>query len=144
MSAVLDSLYGHHGFEFHHVTKIVPPSTEDEHWADAFRRFGGAVVISADKQIAIRPHKALAFIDNGLIAFFMCAPWSQMAGHEKAAHLTSWWPQIEQINANRELGRCWLVPCERHKGVLRLSQGELKELKIPSQVLEEARKTRKR
>lgn len=64
-------------------------------------------------------------------------------GHEKAAHLTYWWPQIERVIADRQLGRCWLVP-ERREGVLRLSHGQIKELKIPTSVLEAARQNRSR
>ena len=84
---VMNGLFGQDGFEFHHVSDLAPPKTEDEHWADIFKRFGGHVVLSADGRIAFKPHKAIAFIDNGFISFFMQSPWQVMRGNLEAAHL---------------------------------------------------------
>lgn len=70
MVGVLDALYGHHGFEFMHLEKLVPGNTSDPVWADKYKRFGGRIVISGDCRIAYKPHEAIAFIDNGLISFF--------------------------------------------------------------------------
>src|SRR6185437_2874980 len=91
LAAVLTDLYGDRGFEFQHVSSFAAAPSEDEIWADAFKRFGGHVVISADGQIAYKPHKAIAFIDNSFMSFFLASPWQHMKGHLEAAHLVHAW-----------------------------------------------------
>lgn len=145
--AVLDELYGHRGFEFTHVSKFTVAQTTDEHWADAFKRFGGHVTVSADERIAYTPHKAIAFIDNGFISFFMNSPWQSMRGHLKAAHLVHAWPDIEVMIRGGGTGRCWRVPCnakmiDGRYADLRLTPIQLDPLVIPDDVLEQARQTR--
>lgn len=70
----LESLYADRGFEFVAVDKLVPAASTDDHWAAAFKRFGGEVTLSADTQIAVKPHKVLSFIDNGFQSFFLQSP----------------------------------------------------------------------
>ena len=139
MAAVLGPLYGDRGFEFVHVSEFVPSDTRDEHWADAFKRFGGYISVSADRNIATKPHKALAFIDNRFIAFFMASAWSRMHGHLKAAHLAYWWPAMEATIREDKRGVCWQVPCEVKDRDLMLYEVKLRQLRIPDDVLEQAR-----
>lgn len=137
----LESLYADRGFEFVAVDKLVPAASTDDHWAAAFKRFGGEVTLSADTQIAVKPHKVLSFIDNGFQSFFLQSPWSRSRGHVKAAHVTFWWPTVERKIAEGLKGRCWRVPCAVSKdSELRLKDCELEELKIPHDVLEKARR----
>lgn len=144
IAPVLNSLYGHKGFEFYPVTEFAAGSSSDDHWADAFKRFGGHVTLSADGQIAYKPHKALAFIDNGFMSFFFATPWQQSPGHVKAAHAIYWWPAIEHKIAEGELGKCWRIPCELKMANdrladLRLTPCGLEALVIPAHVLDAAR-----
>lgn len=146
-AAVLESMYGENGFEFYHVSKLVPPASSDDFWADALKRFGGHVALSGDGQIAYRPHKALAFIDNGFISFFVASPWHHMGGPGKVAHLIFHWPFIEAKIREGQQGTCWRVPCDakRAKGKiehLRLRKTDLLALEIPKHVLEAARKAK--
>jgi hypothetical protein len=41
MVGALDALYGHLGFEFMHLEKLVAGNTSDPVWADKYKRFGG-------------------------------------------------------------------------------------------------------
>jgi len=66
----LHSAYGDQGYEFICQHEFAPTTADDELWAAAFRRRSGTVIISADKNIARRPHQILAFQDNNLICFF--------------------------------------------------------------------------
>ena len=75
----LDHLYGYKGFDFFPVTEFAPGTSSDDHWADAFRRFGGHVTLSADTQIAYKPHKVLAFIDNGFYVILLCFPTAKVS-----------------------------------------------------------------
>lgn len=139
---MLNASFGRRGFEFVHVSRIVPPGTEDEVWADVFRGSGGQITISADKNIAKKPHKVVAFIDNGFKSFFMQPPWSQAPGKVKLAHLTYWWHNISTFYETCDPGCCWQVPFDYRDEVLRLSSSPLKALKVPDQVLAKARTAR--
>lgn len=142
MKPVLGELFGDRGFEFVHVTDFALAPTDDEIWADAFKRFGGSVVLSANKKIGAKPHQAIAFIENGFASFFMLGKWSKMGGHMKAAHLAFWWPTIEEKVRSGAGGRCFKVPCDERAGALTLCKCELEEMKIPEAVLAEAKKAK--
>lgn len=140
-------MYGQNGFEFHHVSKLVPQNSTDDFWADAFKRFGGHVVLSGDGQIAYRPHKALAFIDNGFMSFFLSSPWHHLEGHGKIAHILYHWPQIEAKIREQERSTCWRVSCDakRSQGKivhLRLLKSDLQRLEIPADVIQAHRKAK--
>jgi hypothetical protein len=145
---MLENLYGHRGFEFIHVTTFAAASSGDDFWADAFKRFGGHVTLSGDGRIAYKPHQAIAFLDNGFLAFFCDSPWSEMPGHLKAAHLAFWWPTIEEKIREGDASCCWRIPCEAKRGAdnrrfdLRLTLAQIHPLRIPADVIEKAREAR--
>lgn len=144
MAKVLGELYGHHGYEFVHLRDLVPGATNDSDWADVFKQFGGRLVISGDPRIAYRPHQAIAFLDNRLIAFFPAAAWSRLNGEEKAASLVYWWPMIANTAMEVSEGTCWRIPCDGKRGNVRLRPRALEPLVIPPHILQEARKARGR
>lgn len=130
-AGMLEALYGEQGYEFVMVADLVPPGTRDEHWADVFKRFGGQVVLSGDPRIGYRPHQARAFIANGFVSFFLAAPWSELPGHVKSAHLAYWWPAIHAKILEGPAGRNWRVPCAGKRAVLRLAPAALEPLVVP-------------
>jgi PIN like domain len=136
----LEALYGHRGFKFLHMETLVAGPTRDEIWADAFKKFGGHVVISGDCKIAYKPHLAIAFIDNGFISFFPEGEWSRLPGHMRDAVIVNSWPRIETTIRTAVAGTLWRIPCGLVKGELRLSAEPLKQLVIPDDVLQEARR----
>jgi hypothetical protein len=124
---LLNSAFGDQGFEFLHEPSFAAATAEDEVWAAAFRRFGGRIAISADRNIAKRPHQLLAFAENGLISFFLDARWH---GHDmsfKAAHLILWWPRIYAHCEGCAPKDCWWVPAT-------LREGKFKKAELPSDV----------
>lgn len=135
LAPTLDAAFGRRGFQFTPVGKIVPPGTEDETWAAVFKRFGGEITLSADKNIIKKPHKALAFLQNGFKAFFMPPRWSNAPGQIKMTHLVYWWPEIAAFATTCAAGSCWQVPLDYTDGVLRLAKADFKELKVPEAVL---------
>lgn len=141
LAPMLNASFGNRGFEFVHVSSIVPANSTDEFWAAAFRRFGGEITLSADKNIMKKPHKAAAFLENGFKAFFMQPPWSNAPGRVKFAHLTYCWQDIALKAADCEGGVCWQVPFNYKNEVLTLSSAEFKQLKVPDHILDEVRKT---
>jgi hypothetical protein len=138
----LNELYGHNGFEFMHVSKMVPPKTEDTVWADRYKRFGGRIVISGDCRIAYRPHEAVAFVDNGFVSFFPEKDWSRLRAAARSAFLVYWWPRMAQTAQACSDGCCWRLPCVVRGGELRLKDCEPEPLVIPDQVLADARRRR--
>lgn len=141
----LNALYGHTGFQFIHLQSLVDGRTEDEIWADAYKKFGGRVVLSGDARIAYKPHQAIAFIDNGFLSFFPDESWCQMPGRARAATLVYSWPLIAQKIAEAPDGSCWRIPCSysRKDAELKLSNSTLHALRIPPTVLDEARQARR-
>ena len=82
---MLTTGFGDQGFEFIYESDFAPADAPDEHWAVAFKRFGGRIVHSADKNIAKKPHQIMAFKENGLICFFLESRWSSST----AVHIKS-------------------------------------------------------
>jgi hypothetical protein len=107
---MLNSGFGDTGYEFVWEPEFAPANADDEFWAVAFKRFGGAIVIFGDKNIAKRPHQIAAFRDSGLISFFMLHGWSNMDLTFKAAHTISWWPKIQAHLAQCQPGDSFWVP----------------------------------
>jgi hypothetical protein len=97
--------------------------------------FGGEVVISADKNIAKRPHQVLAFKDNGLICFFMQRTWASQDMTFKCAHLMCWWMRImPQLKAMR--------PRDCHWVPMTWCDGPLKEVVLPDALDPKTRRQR--
>jgi len=107
---MLNSGFQDQGFEFIWEPEFANAADPDEHWAVAFRRFGGEVVISGDKNIAKRPHQILAFQDNDLICFFCEHTWASQDMTFKCAHLLMWWTRIQAALATAKPKDCWWVP----------------------------------
>lgn len=122
---MLNTGFGTQGFEFLYEREFCSASAEDEFWAAAFARFGGAIVISADKNIAKRPHQIMAFKDNGLVCFFFESKWAQMDTAFKAAHIVYWWPRIQSRIESSKRGDCWWVP-------MPIAPAEFRAVQIPT------------
>ena len=129
---MLESGYSGQGFEFLWVPDLVPANTEDEYWAGAFRRFGGQIVVSGDKNIAKKPHQISAFKENDLICFFCDKKWSEQDNTYKASHLIYWWPQIQLKFEESSPKDCWWVP-------MGIREQPFKPVKVPDHVLKTSR-----
>lgn len=126
-------------YEFIPVRDLVPARTEDEMWADNFKRFGGFVVLSGDVNIAKRPHQAAAFIDNGFVSFFPSGSWGRLLMHCQAAHLIHSWPRAAKIIEKGVRGACWRMRCSVRQDHLLLDEEEFERLEIPADVLNGAK-----
>lgn len=133
--AMLNSGFKDQGYEFIWEPKFASPSAKDEHWATIFRRFGGEIVITGDKNIAKRPHQILAFKENDLICFFNTNTWAEHDMTFKCAHTMMWWMRIQPILATAKPRDCWWLP-------MSLRDGTPKEVRIPDGAFKEARSRR--
>jgi hypothetical protein len=120
---MLNSGFKSNGFEFHWEPSFAPASATDEFWATAFKRFGGTVIITGDKNIARRPHQIHAFCACDLICFFCDRHWSQQDLAYQCAHLIRWWPTVQDTLQTAKPKDCWWLPM----GL----RGELKKVQVP-------------
>ena len=124
VAEILEESYGDKGYEFIFIPDLTGYGEKDEVWAERFRKFGGEIVLSANKDITRRPHELKAFRDNDLICFFMQPPWSNRKGSFKLSHALLWWDQIHKWLPNCQKKDCWQVPLSW--------SGELKRLEVPN------------
>ena len=141
-ASALNALYKDQGFEFILVQDIVPPRSGDDHWSDVFKRFGGEFVISGDTRIACKPRLACSFIDNGFVSIFLEPPWQGLLFHLQIAYLVYWWPAFSVHLQKQKPGTLWRAPCKSTSGVIHLGPAPLKELKIPTHILDKIRITK--
>ncbi|MEQ9640031.1 MAG: hypothetical protein RIM84_08400 [Alphaproteobacteria bacterium] len=133
VARTLEAAYGDLGYEFIYIADLAGSGAKDEFWAEKFRRFGGEVVLSADKNITRKPHELLAFQGNELICFFMQSPWSRRTGHFKVCHALYWWHWIHKKLPDCRKSDCWQVP------IVQTGKG-FKKLEVPGYVDEQAKK----
>jgi hypothetical protein len=122
-----------------HIETIVSGPTKDVIWADTYKRYGGKFVLSGDCKIAYKPHEAVAFIDNGLIAVFPSENWTKLRLNTQAVILPHYWPSIAKTFATARDGTCWRLPLSVKDRVVTLNDVALEPLEIPTDVLTEAR-----
>lgn len=91
---MLQSGFGDQGFEFIWEPEFAAANASDEIWTASFRRFGGHVVLSGDRNLAKRPHQILAFMDNDLIGFFFDKHWCGQDITFKTGHIMLWWSTL--------------------------------------------------
>lgn len=132
---MLNTGFGTQGFEFVYETEFASARADDEFWATAFRRFGGEVVLSGDKNIAKKPHQIIAFKDNGLICFFVDRRWGNTDGAFKVAHMIYWWPKIQMRLKSSKPRDCWWVP-------MGIRPDEFRKVELPADVEAAAKRAR--
>ena len=130
---MLNSGFGDLGYEFVYGTEFAAANSLDEFWADSFKKFGGRIVLSGDKNIGRRPHQIAAFKANGLICFFMLKTWASQDLAFKTSHLVAWWPRIQGHLPKCKDGDAYWVP-------MSMRHTPFKKIEIPHHVLEEATK----
>jgi len=130
---MLQSGFGDQGFEFLWEPNFAAANAKDEAWTAAFRRFGGQLVITGDKNLAKRPHQILAFMESGLIGFFFERRWANHDLPFKAAHMMIWWPRIQSKFGECKPRECWWVP-----GIL--GGGDFRRAELPQHVQAKGRK----
>ncbi len=135
MVSLLKAGFQDQGYEFFWEPEFAPAKAADEFWADAFRRFGGEIVISADKMIACRPHQIRAFEQNGLKSFFLGRRWQPTTMRYKAAHIMFWWPKIASVALTIPKGQSYWVPIE-------LTDKKLKRAEVPDDAATKKRSAR--
>jgi hypothetical protein len=133
---MLNTGYGSQGFEFVYETEFAAARDEDEFWATAFRRFGGEVILSGDKNIAKKPHQIIAFKENELICFFFDKRWANQDVTFQVAHMMFWWPRIQTQLDTCNPRDCWWVP-------MAIRDNPFRKIELPANVEAKAAAARK-
>jgi hypothetical protein len=92
VAGTLKVAYEDRGYEFIFIPDVAGYGEQDEFWAVKFRRFGGEIVLTADKNISSRPHQLRAFKDDDLICFFMAKRWTSRP----------MWADLERVRASTD------------------------------------------
>jgi hypothetical protein len=142
VARALKEIFGHHGYDFIHLSSLVHHRSKDVFWADVYKKFGGIFVISGDSKIAYKPHEAIAFVDNGLVSVFPSENWDRLKLHEKCVILFYYWPTIERTFKSAAPGTNWRLPVSARPDDVILKPVSLAQLEIPPAVLAKARSLR--
>lgn len=84
--------------------------TADETWIPRFAAEGGNAILSADRNILVRPNQLKALAESKLVAVFLSAKWASSRRHIQAAHVLHCWPRIEKVIEQSQPSQCWRVP----------------------------------
>ncbi len=136
----LNTMYSYLGYEFIHSNDM--GGGEDETWADAFKRFGGKIVLSGDISIGRRPHQHAAFIENKFICFFPVHPFQNLKIHQQLAYFVHNWKLIDDNIDKYKPGTCWKMPVHARGNSLTLSDAEFEQMIVPKEVLNEIKNKR--
>lgn len=87
-----------------------PPGTTDPTWIRKYSESGGIAIISGDGKILQNRADLVAYIESGLIGFWVPHRFDDFKGYAQAAILLRWFPAIvEKVKAS-ERGDCWQFP----------------------------------
>jgi PIN like domain len=83
---------------------------DDELWVRKFANAGGEAIVGADFNMTKKPHEVTAIHETGLRLVILDEKWVRQKKHIQIAFLFFWWPEIEQVLATADKGKCFKVP----------------------------------
>lgn len=110
--------------ELSSVYEVGHRGKDDEHWATAFAKVGGEVVLSADTDFFKKPSLVVAIDRTGLRIIYLPPKWANAPGQMQAAHLLMWWSRIEKKIDEAKPRECWVAKWNLSE------EGELERKKI--------------
>jgi hypothetical protein len=87
-----------------------PPGTADPTWIKKYAEDGGIAFISGDANIRKNPVDLIAYIESGLIGFWVPPGYDDLRGYGQAALLLRWFPTIVEKIKSCSRGECWQIP----------------------------------
>jgi hypothetical protein len=93
-----------------HLREKFSANTTDEIWMRQLGTEGGWVVVTYDTSISRNPHEVKAWLDSGLVVFFLKSGWLSMAYWEFAWQLIKRWPKIKSKVPRTPRGKGFMVP----------------------------------
>jgi hypothetical protein len=80
-----------------HPSRPNSSNARDEIWLPALAEEGDWVVVSGDTSIRKKPRERQAFLDAGLMTFFLASGWTNMRYWDQAQLMVRWWPVISTV-----------------------------------------------
>jgi hypothetical protein len=93
-----------------HLKDKFSPTTTDEEWMQQLGTEGDWVVVTCDTAISRNPHEIKAWLESGLIVFFLKSGWLSLAYWEFAWQLVKKWPLIKKKVSKASRGKGFIVP----------------------------------
>jgi hypothetical protein len=80
-----------------HLLERFDENTSDLEWISTLASEGGWVVISGDVRITRSPAERKAWLESGLIAFFLEKGWTNLDLWDLSWRFIKWWPGIVKM-----------------------------------------------
>jgi hypothetical protein len=93
-----------------HLRDRFSANTIDEVWMRELGVEGDWIVITCDTSIAKNPHEIKAWLESGLVVFFLKSGWLSLAYWEFAWQLIKRWPLIKGKIRKAARGKGFIVP----------------------------------
>ncbi len=77
-----------------HLRSKFAEDTPDQVWLSALGVEGGWAVLTRDNQMSRKPHEVRAWLDNGLVIFFLHSSWQNLDVPTQTGRLLIYWPRI--------------------------------------------------
>ena len=92
--------------EVSHLREKFPTNTPDAEWLSALAKEGGWIVISGDIGISRKPHEQKAWLESGLVVFFLSKGWTNISPLIQLSKLAKILPRVIETaqNARGEKG----------------------------------------
>ena len=110
ISKALRELEGREENEVVHLRERFPADTTDEEWMRRLGDEGDWIVVTCDTSIAKNPHEIKAWLESGLIVFFLKSGWLNLAFWEFAWQLIKRWPVMKNKVSKGSRGKGFIVP----------------------------------
>jgi|SRR5208283_114925 len=110
ISKALRELEGREENEVVHLRERFPADTTDEEWMRRLGDEGDWIVVTCDTSIAKNPHEIKAWLESGLIVFFLKSGWLNLAFWEFAWQLIKRWPVMKNKVGKGSRGKGFIVP----------------------------------
>lgn len=89
-----------------------PPKTSDPTWIKKYADEGGAAIICGDGNIRQNPVDLIAYVESGLIGFWVPPRYDDLKGYGQAALILRWFPVIVEKIKGCKRGECWQIPLQ--------------------------------
>ena len=93
-----------------HLKEKFSADTTDEVWMRSLGQEGDWIVVTCDTSITKNPHEAKAWLQSGLIVFFLKSAWLNLKYWDFAWQLIKRWPLMKKKAGRVARGKGFLVP----------------------------------
>lgn len=98
-----------------HLTNLFDANTADEVWMLNLAKEGDWIVISGDLRISRNSAQRKAWLDSGLVAFFLAKGWTNLPLFDQAWRFLKWWPDIVAQASRIRPPAGFIVPIKQSK-----------------------------